>query len=196
MRDVLSRYDLPSASKWKLYQDALNRFAAAKEGGPAETTYSPPELQMPERSRRKANDLLQYISSTQLPIMWNDKGELLLSKDGKPLIGSQIRDLVYNLVTDMPAKRKVYGMDTFLNQLQSNNVPLYLIANRHYRNELEGKLMARQAKAVVRPRIFKAALPIDRTTRLAAKRQRRQHGEDDEVKLARWRTLEDIDEEP
>ena len=131
MNSVISRSDIPTSEKVKLYNQVLQRYMTYKD----KSENTPVKVRIEDKKLLTENDILKNVSTQQKAkakelisfikdnstIGWNDSGEF--SFDDKAIPNSSIKDLIVGSV----GKRKPTGLNGWkefqgaLNALQAPN---------------------------------------------------------------------------
>lgn len=138
MKDVLEDPQLSESEKMMQYGQTLHQFQGshqkAKVGSspsPSSTPVIPPSDKImdsvPANLRRKAKLMLQFIE--QHPKMsWNDQGELMYA--GRRIAGSNMIDLVNDMLRARKTVSSPRGWETFAQGLAEANVPQEAVGNK------------------------------------------------------------------
>jgi len=136
MNKILTRSDLPSSEKIKLYDQVLQRYMVYKDK--LNNTVQKVQIEdkkvyeeneilkgFPNQYLSKAKQLVNFIKSNS-SIGWNNTGELMF--DEKPIPNTNIRDLVYTAVQKSQPQSKPNGWKVFQGALSALQAPDNFIA--------------------------------------------------------------------
>lgn len=159
MKNVLERSDLSDHDKAVSYNQLLGRYnalEAARAAQPvrvsvvsestpaaeATTTAAPPsdaierEIvdSVPKTLKAKAGRLIAKMKSDPL-CRWNDRGEFVY--DGRTVKGSNMVDLVNDLMRTRKKMAPPVGWQTFGERMRGLNVPMEFVGNPRYRKAMQ-----------------------------------------------------------
>ena len=124
---------------------------------------------MPATFRERARLLVRRIKNSGGKVSWNERGELTLS--GQPVPGSNIIDLVSDVVRKRKTIKAPPGMPNFTKALGEVNTPRELIGNKDRLKDVYNPLPhAEEIRSTKTPRESDTPSPV-RQTRKKAKRK-------------------------
>ena len=157
MKNILNLPDLDLHEKAKKYASVLQRFLAMVKQGELEKgvlTLSLPVddpgivnkdvptdvleevlKQMPARSRRNVEYLVNTIRKAKGTVAWNDQGEFVVN--GHVIKGSHMYDLLKSVTAPGHVKQRPVGWDVFLKSLADINAPTSSIPNVEVRHIID-----------------------------------------------------------
>ena len=171
MNQILSRTDLFIDEKWKMYQQALHRYLeytpqsqkpiALPLLGSEETSPLPMIhhiISSVPKSLKRKTEVLLNLMQTSNRISWDQTGAV--SIDNKVVPGSNIIDLVNDVLRRRTTLRNPIGITEFKQMLQAINIPLELVnfqfgggssilkVNTHTKTRKRSKVIKKRSKAV------------------------------------------------
>jgi hypothetical protein len=166
MNDILSRNDLTVSDKYKLYQQALHRYLqhTPQANKPIALPLIEPEgskspmiefilESVPKTLVRKTSTLLNLMHVSNR-ISWDSTG--VVSIDSNLIPGSNIIDLVHDVVRKRTTSKNPIGIQQFKQFLQEINIPKELINFQFGAgNLLNNKVVNTIAKKIVMPKKFR-----------------------------------------
>ena len=143
MKAILDRKDLDDGTKVTLYNQLLQRYnvlvdkrvkepvrviAVGKEVGtePEKTSSMEADVvnTVPKSLQAKARCLMEHLKRN---VVWSDRGELI--HEGVPVAGSNVVDLVHDLLRKRKTGGDPTGWQSFARQLRVINIPMELVGN-------------------------------------------------------------------
>ena len=82
---------------------------------------------LPKTLQRKGGVLLEHIKDAT-DLTWNDRGELIVK--GQTISGSNVSDLIHEILRSRKLGHAPRGWSTFANTLKESNIPMDLIGNK------------------------------------------------------------------
>lgn len=192
MKDILERSDLSERDKVASYNQLLSRYntiEAARAAQPVRVSMVnaggggkeiPPAAaplseavereivaSMPKTLKGKAGLLIEKMKADPL-CRWNDRGEFVY--DGKTIAGSNMVDLVNDLMRTRTKTTQPLGWREFGLRMKDMNIPMEFVGNPHYREYMERRRRW-QREASEEPAVSSAGKSA-RRRRVSRKRQR------------------------
>ena len=151
MKTILDRTDLDDGTKVTLYNQVLQRYNALADKRVKEplrvVTVNEPEVTsesgsegtarapisgleatvlatVPKTMKAKASRLMEHLKRD---VAWTARGELI--HEGVPVVGSNVVDLVNDLLRKSKSKTAPTGWQPFARQLRAINLPMTLVGN-------------------------------------------------------------------
>lgn len=139
MQNVLQDHTLSESEKVQEYGQALQKFQLSLQKAKGQTPTSPPPTpprtqtlterimqSVPQTMRRKA-ELLLHMLKDHPHMSWGDQG--VLEYDGKPIQGSNIIDLVNDVLRNRKGSNPK-GWEHFSRGLRDVNIPQEVVGNK------------------------------------------------------------------
>ena len=82
---------------------------------------------LPKTLQKRGGVLLDHIKDTT-DMTWNDRGELIVK--GQTLNGTNVSDLIHEILRSRKLGQKPEGWSIFANALKESNIPMDLIGNK------------------------------------------------------------------
>ena len=126
---------------------------------------------LPKTLQRKGGVLLEHIKDTA-DMTWNERGELIVK--GQTLSGSNVSDLIHELLRTRKLGHEPKGWPAFANALKESNIPTDLIGNKA------------RWESTTEPELAKSPNPQSLTTPTSRRRKRRKSLKGSKVKSPDW----------
>ena len=155
MKNILNRTDITEREKILTYQHALQQYLSKIDKVRSRTPVVTSTVEMntppgsvdntdqkqdkikklesrlieglPKVLREKGRSLLGHMKDVS-DMTWNERGEIL--QNGEPIVGSNIYDLLNEVIRSRKQSNEPKGWDVFSKALKSSNVPMELIGNK------------------------------------------------------------------
>lgn len=126
---------------------------------------------VPVTLQKKARLLIDHLKDLS-DLTWNERGELL--RNGNPIPGSHLSDLVNDAIRNRKTKTKPIGWEHFYKAVKASNVPQELIGHREDRFKDAERSVSQDRQLSLTPKTSKSRKP-SRSSSVRRSRKRTVH---------------------